>query len=98
MEFYGCASGDCHRIRHGKLLPRGERAVILQQSRPERIGTAGGAGVEHGVRNIRRRNVDLVAAGLWHAVDYKLTTGQRALGIPQLKLLIADETRIGDRY
>ena len=81
-----------------ELLPSRQRAVVLQQPRPERVGAARGAGVEHRVGNIRRRNIDLVAAGLRHAVDHKLATGQRAVGIPQLKLLIADEARIGDRH
>jgi hypothetical protein len=60
----------------------------MPAARPQRIGTAGRSYVENGVGNIGWRDIDLVTADLGNAIDYELAAGRRAVGVPQLQLLV----------
>src|SRR4051794_39024210 len=75
---------------HTELLPAAQAAIIELHLRPQRVAATGGADVKHRVGQVGWRDIDLVAAGLRHAIDHELAAGNRTLGIPQLELLITD--------
>ena len=77
-------AGRC-RNGHAKLLPAAECAIGQHQLGPQLVAAACGASVKHRVGHIGRRHIDLMAAGLRHAVDDEIATRHRSVGVPQLK-------------